>query len=259
MVRSQNSWIHCPRQNPHADLRLFCFPYAGGGASIFHTWPQYLPSNIEVCTIQLPGRENRFRESPFTAVSALVSDLCENIVPYLEKPFALFGHSMGAIVSFEFARELRRHHMPIPLFLYVSACHAPQLNASTNMIHTLPDQEFLTEVQSMNGMPSEQGIAYKELLQLMLPTLRADFTLVETYSYGPEEPLDCPITAFIGIDDNVTSQDQMIDWKYQTTRSFDIHALLGDHFYLRHEQNALLSTIGKSSLAENAKRKESCL
>ncbi len=106
--RLHNNWVACAKPNPQAKLRLFCFHYAGGGASVFRGWRDSLPQSVEVCAIELPGRGMRLRESPFTQLEPLVQHLASTLLPYLDKPFAFFGHSMGGLVSFELTRLLRR-------------------------------------------------------------------------------------------------------------------------------------------------------
>ena len=120
-------WLACPQLNPQARMRLFCFPYAGGGASIFHRWPGKLPTMVEVCAVLLPGRGNRLTEPPFIQLSPLVQTLTEALLPHLTTPFAFFGHSMGALIGFELARQLRRQQGPSPVHLFVSGREAPQL------------------------------------------------------------------------------------------------------------------------------------
>src|SRR5205814_4666171 len=186
-----DSWIQYYQSKPQACLRLFCFPYAGGGASIFRTWSENLPPEIEACPIQLPGRESRLLEAPFSQLFSLIEPVAQALLPYLDMPCAFFGHSMGALVSFELARYLRRQHGLSPVHLFVSGRRAPQLSDPDPPIHPLPEAEFLEELRSLKGTP-EEVLQNTELLQLLLPLLRADFAVCETYAYAPETPLLCP-------------------------------------------------------------------
>ena len=166
--------------------RLFCFPYAGGGASIYRQWASKLPVWIEVCAFQLPGREIRMREPGHTDLRSAVEEVADTIHSLLDKPFYLFGHSMGSAISFELARLLRRSGLPQPRHLFVSARRAPQLPQPKEDIHVLPEREFLASIKKLGGTP-EEVLKNEELMELFLPTLRADFTLLETYKYVPAD------------------------------------------------------------------------
>ncbi len=239
-----NAWISCPRPNPQARLRLFCFPYSGAGASIFYTWLDTLPATIEVCPIQLPGRGTRLAESPFTRLAPLVQDAAQALLPYLDKPFAFFGHSLGALVSFELARHLRRQHGLSSVHLFVSGHNAPQIPDRDPPVHTLPEPEFVEKLRCLNGM-SKGVLGNTELMQLLLPILRADFAVCETYIYEADEPLDCPISAFGGLRDEYVSRDQLEAWHEQTRASFSLRMFPGDHFYLNTDRSLLLRTLAQ--------------
>jgi len=237
MIRSTTAaafepWISCRQLGPKTRLRLFCFPYAGAGALIFRTWSDGLPADVEVCPVQLPGRGTRLMERPFTQLSPLIEALAQALVPFLDKPFAFFAHSLGALVSFELARRVRRQYGVHPLRLFVSAGRAPQIPHRGPRIHTLPDKEFLMELRRLNGTPSEL-LGHEELMEIMLPVLRADFALYETYLYSTEPPLNCPITAFGGLQDHRVSDSDLEAWSAQTSVSFSKRMFPGDHFFLK--------------------------
>src|SRR4051812_36705935 len=185
---SKNAWIAYRTPDPQARLRLFCFPYAGGSASIYRAWGSQLPSEIEVCPIQLPGRETHLMRKPFQQLRPLVDALALAIFPYLNKPFAIFGHSMGALIGFELVRHVRRLYGLEPCHLFVSGHRAPQLPDPHQPIYFLPDEELKNELQRIGGTP-EDVLLNTELLQVMFPLLRADFEVSETYRYLPEQPL----------------------------------------------------------------------
>jgi len=227
-----DSWISFRKPGPEARLRLFCFPYAGAGALIFRTWSDGLPADVEVCPVQLPGRVTRLMERPFTQLSPLVEALAQALVPLLDKPFAFFGHSLGALVSFELARRIRRQYGVHPVRLFVSAARAPQIPHRDAPIHTLPEKDFLAELRRLNGTPSEI-LDHEELMEIMLPLLRADFAVYETYVYSAEPPLNCPISAFGGLQDRRVNNSDLDAWRAQTSVSFSLRMFPGDHFFLK--------------------------
>lgn len=237
-----NPWLVCRKPNPQASLRLFCFPYSGAGASIFYAWPSYLPPIIEVCPVQPPGRENRLMEPPFTELQPLVKATSEALLPHLDKPFAFFGHSLGALVSFELARLLRRKHGLRPVHLFVSSHTAPQIPDDEPPIHTLPRAAFMEKIRSLNGM-SPEILTSDELMELLLPILRADFAICETYTYEDDEPLSCPISALGGLRDNHVSQADLDAWRVQTQHTFSVRMFPGDHFYLNTDRSLLLRAL----------------
>ena len=239
-----DSWIACRKPNPQARLRLFCFPYAGSGAAIFRTWSEGLPSDVEVCPVQFPGRGTRLMETPFTQISPPVEALAQALAPLLGKPFAFFGHSLGALVGFELARQLRRQSGVQPVRLFVSADRAPQIPHRGRPIHALPEEEFLGELRRLNGIP-KKVLEDVELMQIMIPVLRADFAVYETYAYSFEPPLNCPISTFGGLQDDRVSRGDLEAWRDQTSVSFSLRMFPGDHFFLHAAQPLLLQVLSQ--------------
>lgn len=237
-------WLPRHQPNPRAQIRLFCFPYAGAGISCFRSWAEYLPPEIEVCPIQLPGRENRRQEAPLTRMKLVIEKLAPLLQPYLDKPYAFFGHSMGALLSFELARELRRRNLPQPSRLLVSGCRAPQLPDLDPPLHRLPEAKFLTKLKNLQGIPREV-MASLELMQLFLPALRADFELLETYFYLNEKPFDFPITVFGGLEDNKVNVEELDVWREQTNAEFSLQMFSGDHFFLHTNNRQLLPDLAQ--------------
>jgi medium-chain acyl-[acyl-carrier-protein] hydrolase len=239
------SWIQYLIPKPQARLRLFCFPYAGGSASLFRLFSQYLPAEIEVCPVQLPGRESRLRERAYTRLEPLVDALLEVLGPYLTMPFAFFGHSMGAMISFELARALRRFtRLPIPMHLFVSGHRAPQLPTKEPPISHLAEEQFIEKVRNLKGTP-EEVLEHTELLQLLIPLLRADFELCETYQWKDEPPLDCPLSAYGGLSDEAVPRETILAWREQTKASFHARFFPGEHFYIHSQQQALLFALAQ--------------
>lgn len=236
------SWVVRSQGAEPAALRLFCFPYAGGGASVFRKWSTALPDAVEICAVQLPGRETRLNERPFSCLMSLVEDMSESILPYLDRPFAFFGHSVGALIGFELARRLCRRYGRVPAHLFVSGSPAPQVPNTDPPIHALPEPEFLNRLRRFNGTPPEV-FEHRELMEFISPVLRADFALRETYGYVPEPPLECPVSAFTGMEDPDVPLPQVEAWHEQTAHAFQLQQFPGDHFFLHTAQRLLLERI----------------
>jgi medium-chain acyl-[acyl-carrier-protein] hydrolase len=231
-------WLSCYRPNPAAKLRLFCFPYAGGGAHIYRNWFKSLPAHVEVCPVHLPGRGSRQRETPFIRMELLAKAVLSEMRSYLDKPFAFFGHSMGAVISFEIARLLRREEAALPVHLFISGRSAPQIQEPKMQTYDLPDAAFMEELLRLKGTPS-QALEHRGLMEVVMPLLRADFELIQTYAYTDEPPLNVPLTAIGGLEDEISRED-LDGWRAQTTRAFSLWMLAGDHFYLTKNQQLLL-------------------
>lgn len=220
-------------------MRLFCISHAGGGASVFRSWADNLPDGIEVCAIQLPGHESRAGESAHRQVGPVIAELRTAIEPLLDRPFALFGHSMGALLAFELTRELRRRNMPQPEHLLLAAFRAPQLPSPNTRIHHQPD-EILKAVLATDGTP-RSVLDNEEIMGQLLPTLRADFELCDTYQYSDEEPLSIPLSVFGGLDDVRVGQADLEHWNAQARNDYSLTMLPGGHFFLRSSQDQLLA------------------
>lgn len=201
-----------------------------------------MPATVEVCAAQLPGRGPRLTEPPYTSCRPLVLSAAQALKPHFEKPFALFGHSMGALISFELAVHLRSEYGLEPAALFVSGCRAPHARGNGHKSYDLPEPEFIEELRRLGGTPSE-AFEFEELMRLVLPTLRADFELSQTYEYSRTEPLGCPIIAWGGHDDEEVKRDHLEAWRNLTTSAFALHMLPGDHFFLHSSQDILLKTL----------------
>ncbi|AFZ60697.1 thioesterase [Anabaena cylindrica FACHB-243] len=239
-----NSWVTCPQPNPQAKLRLFCLPYAGGSAMVFRTWANDLPPTIEVCPLELPGRGRQMNLPPYTEMKPLVREIAQNLIPYLDKPFAFFGHSMGGLVSFELTRLLRSDYNLTPSHLFISARSAPQVPPTKRPIYNLPDAEFWQEVLSFNGTPDDI-VDNPDIIQIFLPILRADFTVLDTYIYNHQSPFDFPISVFGGLQDPEFTDYELEAWREQTTAPFLLQMIDGNHFFISSNQKVLLKSISQ--------------
>ncbi|MFR9674845.1 thioesterase II family protein [Streptomyces sp. TR06-5] len=230
---------------PHIrPLRLFCLPYAGGSAArIYHDWARLLPEHVELWPLELPGRGSRMVETPCSTVDALVDDLVHTALGAIDGPYALFGHSLGGLLAFELARRLEHAHRRPAAHLLVSAFEAPDLPTEPDRDHLLPDDEFRLRLHELAGTPKEV-IDNDDLMELLIPVLRADFTAVNTYRLGsPWLRLNCPLTVFGGLDDPEAPPHTLRAWQHRSTGPFRLRLLPGDHFFLHTEQSLLIDAV----------------
>ncbi|WP_165953703.1 thioesterase domain-containing protein [Streptomyces sp. 8K308] len=230
-------------------MRLFCFPYAGGSATAFSAWPADLPEWITVSAVELPGRRLRRKEPPARRMAPLVTAVIDGLGAELRPPYAFFGHSLGALVAFEVARELHHTGRPGPTALFLSGAGAPHLPRTGARTSQLPDDAFLAEVRAYGGT-HEALLADPEILRLFLPTLRADFELFETYVYEhrPGPALDCPVHLFAGERDERVDQARVAAWRDLVPTVASARVLPGGHFF-PHDSRARLTAAIAAELA----------
>jgi medium-chain acyl-[acyl-carrier-protein] hydrolase len=234
-----NPWVQVFKPRERANARLFCLPFAGGGAQAYARWADHLPDDVEVCAVQLPGRETRMRETPIASVAPLLDVMMPNLLPLMDRPYFLFGHSMGAIIAYEIARRLQVEGSRPPERLVVSARVAPHRQAPREPIHALPQAEFVEALRSLNGTPSEV-LDDAELMAVIGPMLRADFSINETYEHAPEPRLECDIVAFGGLRDPEAPRTELEKWREVTGREFQLRMVPGDHFFIHSAQSLFL-------------------
>lgn len=245
-----NPWLAYHQPRPDRRLRLFCFPYAGGAASIYRRWAAELPPEVEVCPVQLPGREGRIRSAPLKSMQEVVSGVEEGLAGELEEgPHAFFGHSMGAVIAYELARRRRDAGHPEPEHLFVSARSAPTVPDEDEPIHDLPQDRFRQRLRELNGTPAEV-LDHPELMELVEPLLRADFRVNETYTHSAGDPLACPVTALGGLGDEEVPRENLESWRPLTRGPFRLHMLSGDHFFINGDgRRDVLSIVARNLLS----------
>jgi medium-chain acyl-[acyl-carrier-protein] hydrolase len=241
----QPLWLAVSEPKPDARARLICFPHAGGGPSTYAAWARALADYpLEVAAAHLPGREARTAEPPATTLDAVFDPLTDAIAAVADRPFALFGHSMGAVVAFEIARRLRDRHAHAPAYLFVSGAPAPQLpRVDLGLRFIDDDAAFLNAVADTYGGVPRIVLERAELRASMVAALRADLTLTETHEYTDAPPLACAIAAYGGRADAIVSGERLTAWREQTTGDFSWRSFDGDHFYLNRARDALLADL----------------
>ena len=238
-------WIKHHRPQPDASVRLFCFHHAGGGASLYAGWGELAVSDLEICPVLLPGREQRMAEAAHADMAPLVDALVAALQPWMDMPFAFFGHSMGARVALALSLALARRGGPQPCHLIVSANQAPQHPVSRPPMHRLDDAAFLAELRAMGGTP-EELLRSADLMKMVLPTMRADFRVIETYRPDTTERLGCDLTAFGGRDDDRVEDAGLRAWAELTDGRFACRAWPGGHFYLKDQSAAVVNVVSAS-------------
>jgi surfactin synthase thioesterase subunit len=235
MTINEKAWI-VRRPQSRAAVRLFCFPYAGGGASVYSGWQEALGPLVEVCSIQAPGRGSRASEPAIRDLSTWISNLAPALVELSGLPFAFFGHSLGALAAFEMTRYLVYRALPLPRLLVVSGAAAPSERDGKGQKHLLPDAEFLRYLEKMGGTPPAI-MGDPDLMAYLLPMIRADLEMFDTYAYRTSLRLPVPIVAFAGATDSDVEPESMRRWSNETRSDFGIHVFEGGHFFL-HSQSA---------------------
>jgi medium-chain acyl-[acyl-carrier-protein] hydrolase len=211
----------------------------------FRGWSEGLPLDIEVCPLQPPGREARFTESPCRSMAELVDGITETVAELSSLPFAFFGHSLGAVAAFEVARCLRERGIAGPTHLIVAGHPGPQVPRAQPPTSALSDAAFVARVRELRGLP-EHVLSHPELLDVVLPALRADYEIIESYSYAPGEPMDIAIAALAGADDPFAAPAAVETWRTQTTGTFQLEVLPGGHFFVHSERTSVLQLIDRT-------------
>ncbi len=239
------TWLPFYKEKPQGRLRLFCFPFAGGGAGAYRAWQAGLPAHVELCALSLPGRESRFSEKPYTSLTALVDALVPALAPVMDKPFAFFGHSLGTLIAFELTRRLRREGRALPVHFFASGAPGPSLAHQQPKLGRLPHDELMAKLHAYNGTPKEV-LEHATLMELLLPSLRADFILIDDYAYVAEAPLAVPATVLGGTGDATVPPTGLGAWAEVFTAAPRQVLLPGDHFFIQQQQPQVLSIISEA-------------
>ncbi len=242
---NRDKWFFCRKPNPQASIRLFCFPFGGGGASVFHNWADAMGNDIEVRALQLPGRETRFTEPREKDLNKLINDIEQAIEAYQDKPFAIFGYSFGALLAFEVSRKLARQGKKMPIHLFIAALQAPQVPDAHPPISALPNDDFIRKVEYFY---EPQGEAWNnlELREFLLPVLKDDIALYESHVYREDALLPCPIDVFAGEHDLSIPLEATRHWSEQTSNTINHHVFPGGHFFIDNSINEITGLVSNA-------------
>jgi surfactin synthase thioesterase subunit len=247
-IEESARWFKRPRGSGSAEIRLFCFHHAGGTATLFREWPGLFPRSIEPVAVQLPGRAERFREPAYESMPPLIDALIDALAPILDQSFAFYGLSMGARLSWALTHRLRDHGMPMPGALFLACAAAPDREEG-RADWNVGKEDLIGYLREMGGTPPEI-FTQPELLDLFLPTLRADLTMVDSFRMRPRVPLDIPIRAFAGIDDVEGLPDRMSGWRLETRGVFHLDVVPGGHFFDAAGERQVIRAIATDLLSE---------
>lgn len=240
--RLPSTWFVVPRPAPAARLRLFCLPYAGGGATTYSGWHALLPPWVELIAVQPPGRGQRIAERPCDSMDELVDGLLPHILPLLDRPYVLFGHSLGSRVAFELMRRLDALQLPLPERFVASGSRAPHIVRDDKPLRDLPYDEFVRELRELNGTP-EAILQNAELMELLVPLLRADFGISETYSAAPGKRLACKVHVFGGHGDRDVTPQDLASWQEHFVDRIAVQMYDGDHFFVEKQADQVVRNL----------------
>ena len=241
----QSNWFSLLFPNSKAKLRLFCLPYAGGNAVIFKSWAKNIMSDIEIVAIQPPGRSTRLQETPFKHMDMLIDDLMTVFPSVLDKPYVIFGHSLGSRIGFELLARLQHQELRLPEHFIASGSRGPHIPCLDEISYDLPDDQFVLKLKAMGGTPAEL-LDSNELMALLLPMIRADFQIAETHHFSGNILLDIPVTVFGGKNDPRVSIQELHTWQQHFSLPADIALFDGGHFFIdthRHDVIARLDRL----------------
>jgi surfactin synthase thioesterase subunit len=241
-MHNKNKWFIIPKPKPNADLKLICFPYAGGGGSVFTSWSKYLPDNIELVIVQAPGKGSHIADTPYDSMEVLIHNLLKEVLVHFKKPYILFGHSLGSRIAFELMNEAYRLYNTLPLHFIASGSSSPHKKLRNKPIYNLPTEDFIQELKKLNGTPKEV-LENRELMDCLLPVIRADFKISDEYLYQGRADFRCPVSVLTGENDLGIPLESAKSWGDFFTQEINVHIIPGDHFFINSHREIVLEKI----------------
>lgn len=239
---NSSKWFLVSRPKKEAEYRLFCFPYAGGSATVYNAWNDLLPDHVELVAIQPPGRANRWNEKLHTSVKEMVDDLISAIPAWLDRPYMIYGHSLGSAVAFETLHALEQRKLRLPLRFFAGARRAPHCPPRIPPIHDYPLEEFKSEVKKLNGTP-DSILENPDIMEIFVPVLRTDLKAAYAYHRAPSSKINCEVSIFGGAGDDKVVQEDLIGWQEHFSTTMDMHIFDGGHFFLEDNKKMVVERI----------------
>lgn len=243
-IMNDKKWYVEYKKNPHASMRIFCFPHSGGGASTYFSWSNLLSLTVELISIQLPGRENRFYDHLTNDLEFIIDNLSQEFTYYKEKPFVVFGHSLGALIAYEFVKSVYQSYGIYPQYMIVSGAKAPHLPFRIKKLSQLEDEELLQELKNY-GEINDALLQNEQILKMFLPIFRSDFSIGENYNYKETVVFPFDILALAGSDDPTVNKKEILGWSGYTSGNFEFRIFPGGHFFLKSHTEEILSFISQ--------------
>jgi surfactin synthase thioesterase subunit len=238
-------WFNLQRRSQAAKMNLFCFHHAGGAASFYKKWPAALSPQVQVVPVQMPGRETRYDEAFATSIEEMVNELIRHKDVFADKPYAIFGHSLGALFGFELARRLAERGGPAPRFFVSSGHGAPRKQPADEQLHALPNAMFVDRMREKYGGISDEVMASEELLEFLLPRFKADICIAEQHTSEDDNPVRFPVVVMHGRQDKSVSMDDVRGWQNKTIGKVSIHEFDGDHFFIETNESQVIGVVNK--------------
>lgn len=238
----ESPWLVIPKRVYAPRIRLICLPYAGGGVRTYHSWAAQLPDAVELIAVQPPGRGSFMGTPAYSDMTKLVNALFDVMLPMLDRPFILFGHSLGSRIAFELLRQLQLNNRRLPELFIASGSNSPDTARAKLSTYQLPDEQFITELQRINGTPTEV-LTNRELMSILLPLLRADFQLADTYRFTGSIKFPVEVHVLGGQDDVDVPLEKLANWGRFFSKNIHIHSFFGGHFFIETQQSEVVELV----------------
>lgn len=226
---------------PSQQISLFCLPFSGGTVYSYQKFKPHFPKSVTMIPVELPGHGKRIRELLLTDIHAMIEDLYAQIRPKLQTPYALYGHSLGALLSYLLICKFANEQAPLPFHLFVSGHQGPSIPEKEKDLHLLPQREFIARLQQYGGLPQEV-VEHRELMDLFVPMLKADFQAISDYHYTPAPKLNLPITVMFGSEEAI-SREEALAWQEVAVRTIQLQKFSGKHFFIFDHPQAIVQLI----------------